>query len=426
MPDADHDPFEKRLTDVLRDTGTEFGTDQQMLAARGETHGRRLRLRRRAAVVVGGAAAVALVGMGGTLLLPAGQGDGVRQRSAAAAPVAPATPSPSPTHTPAETASKVVSGEELLRILEKLLPEGRISDNKDEGDTADRPRAKVLYDDGGGKAAVTVSLNRVKPGSMEARQATQCPDTMFIVYDTCTSTKLSDGSALMLLKRYESPKSRTDRKLWTADLMTPAGGYVGVQEWNSTGGLGAPATREQPPLDLNRLKALATAPELRAAADAMPVDARSAAEPDTGPVTPGGSISATLSRLVPHGIKIVRKSGADDDDFGYVVLDDGRGASLVQVNVQPDMRDVEKQLFGPDAKVLPDGTKVATHQQPGEKGIPGIVWWSVDTIRPDGRRVVISAFNSGAQDSPATRKTPVLTMKQLEAIATDPRWHPQD
>ncbi|MFF7903580.1 hypothetical protein ACIP4X_08320 [Streptomyces sp. NPDC088817] len=133
-----------------------------------------------------------------------------------------------------------------------------------------------------------------------------------------------------------------------------------------------------------------------------------------------------LSRLVPHGIEIVSRSGPDDDGFGYVVLDDGRGRSLVQVNVQPDMRDVEKQLFGPDAKVLPDGTKVATRKQPGEKGIPGIVWWSADTIRPDGRRVVISAFNSGAQNTPATRKDPVLTMKQLEAIATAPTWHPQD
>ncbi|MFE4416170.1 hypothetical protein [Streptomyces sp. NPDC056821] len=207
--------------------------------------------------------------------------------------------------------------------------------------------------------------------------------------------------------------------------MTPAGGYIGVQEWNSIGEPCSPVTREQPPLALDRLKALATGPELRAAADAMPVDHRAAAEPDTGPVTPGGSISATLSRLVPHGIKIVRKSGPGDDGFGYVVLDDGRGASLVQVNVQPDMRDVEGELFGPDAKVLPDGTKVVTHRQPGEKGIPGIVWWSVDTIRPDDRRVVISAFNSGAQNTPATRETPALTMKQLEAIATDPKWHPQ-
>ncbi|MGW0952003.1 hypothetical protein ACWCRF_00345 [Streptomyces sp. NPDC002405] len=424
MPDADHDPFEERLADVLRDTGTTFGTDQQTLAARGEAHGRRLRSRRRAAAVVGGAAAVALVGLGGALLLPGGQGDGVRQRSAAAGPSARAGATAPKTTALETTAATVMSGDELVRTLEKLLPKGRIS-NKDGGSTDHDSYASVVYDDGGGKAAVAVYLNRVQPGSQEARQTTQCPDKLFIVYDSCTSTKLSDGSALMLLKGYEYPNSRNGTKRWTADLVTPAGGHIGIQEWNSATEKDSPVSREQPPLDLPRLKALATAHELRAAADAMPLGDRPA-EPDPGPLTPGGSISAVLSRLVPPGIKIVSKSGPHDDGFGYVVLDDGRGTSLVQVNVQLDTRgDVDDELFGPDAEVLSDGTKVVTRRQSGEKGISGIVLWSVDTIRPDGRRVVISAFNSGAQNTPATREKPALTMKQLKAIATDPRWHPQ-
>ncbi|MFF4823574.1 hypothetical protein ACFY20_11125 [Streptomyces sp. NPDC001312] len=419
MPDADHDPFEERLADVLRDTGATFGTDQQALASRGEAHGRRLRTRRRAAAVVGGAAAVALVGLGGALLLPDGQGDGVRQRSAAA------EPPPRATAPAAETpAAAVMSGDELVRTVEKLLPEGRIS-NKAEGSMGYMPHATLVYDDGGGKAAVSVSLNRVQPRGPEARQTTQCPDKLFVVYDSCTSTKLSDGSVLMLLKGYEYPNSRKGTKRWTADLITSAGGHIGIQEWNSAAEKDSPVTREQPPLDLPQLKALATAHELRAAADALPLDDRPA-KPDPGPLTPGGSVSGVLSRLVPHGIKIVRKSGPDDDGFGYVVVDDGRGTSLVQVNVQLDTRnEFADELFGPDAKVLPDGTKVVTRRQSGEKGISGIVWWSVDTIRPDGRRVVISAFNSGAQNTPATRETPALTMKQLKAIATDPKWHPQ-
>ncbi|PZH03708.1 hypothetical protein C1I97_20105, partial [Streptomyces sp. NTH33] len=80
MPVADHDhdhdhepdPFEERFADALRGTGTAFGadgTDRQDLAARGEAHGRRMRSRRRTAVA-GTAAAVALVGLGGALLLP--------------------------------------------------------------------------------------------------------------------------------------------------------------------------------------------------------------------------------------------------------------------------------------------------------------------------------------------------------------------
>lgn len=48
--------------------------------------------------------------------------------------------------------------------------------------------------------------------------------------------------------------------------------------------------------------------------------------------------------------------------------------------------------------------------------------WTVDTIRKDGFRVVISAFNSGAQNTAATRATPALTMTQLKAIATSGKW----
>lgn len=105
-----------------------------------------------------------------------------------------------------------------------------------------------------------------------------------------------------------------------------------------------------------------------------------------------------------------------------MVLDDGKGQSLVQINVQPGMADVADALFGADAETLPDGTKVATRQEPGEKGGEGVVMWTVDTLRTDGLRVVISAFNSGAQHTAATRDTPALTMAQLKEIATSEKW----
>jgi hypothetical protein len=420
MPVADHDhdhepdTFEERFADALRHTGTTFGTDgtdRQDLVARGEAHGRRMRSRRLAAVA-GTAAAVALVGLGGALLLPGGQGEGGRQQAAADGP---------PPRSVSAAPRTVMSADDIVRTLEKLLPEGRLSSKDDHG-TAHGSYAQVVYDDGRGRAALVVSLDRVRPGSREARQTTQCPDKLFTAYDACTTTKLPDGSALMLLKGYEYPNSRSGTKRWTADLVTPAGGHVSVQEWNAAAEKDSPVTRKQPPLDLDQLTTLVTAHEWRTAVDALPVDEHSRAEPDTTPAAPRGSIPATLAALVPDGLEVVSKSPPDDDQFGYVVLDDGRGRSLVQVNVQPGMQDVEDQLFGPDAKVLPDGTKVATRKQPGEKGIPGIVWWSVDTLRPDGRRVVISAFNSGAQNTPATREAPVLTMEQLEAIATDRKW----
>ncbi len=94
----------------------------------------------------------------------------------------------------------------------------------------------------------------------------------------------------------------------------------------------------------------------------------------------------------------------------------------MQINVQPNMSDVERELFGSGAEVLPDGTKVVTHQGPGEKGGAGVVMWTADTIRTDGLRVVVSAFNSGSQNAAATRQTPALTIGQLKAIATSGKW----
>src|SRR5690606_5639079 len=57
-----------------------------------------------------------------------------------------------------------------------------------------------------------------------------------------------------------------------------------------------------------------------------------------------------------------------------------------------------------------------------EKGAEGVVMWTVDTVRPDGGRVVISAFNSGSQHESATRATPARTMKELRAVALAPEW----
>jgi hypothetical protein len=416
MPVEEHDPFEDRFASALRQAGGAFETDQHGLVTGGAARGRRLRRRR--AAVAGGVAAVALVGLGAPLVLPGGGTGGGRERSVAAAP---STPAASP------TAPAAMSADDLIRTLEKLLPKGRFSNEQGRGTHQDPgPYVQVVYDDGKGKSAIAVSLGRVQPGGQDARQSTECPDKVYIPYDACVTRTLPDGSKFMVLQGYEYPDRRVDTKLWTAELVTPKGQHVSVQEWNAAAEKGAPVSRDEPPLSPAQLQTLATAPEWRAAIDATPVDPRvsTAPEPSAPQGVPGGSVSSTLASLVPKGIKVVSKSGADPE-FGYVVLDDGRGASLVQVNDQADMADVEGQLFGSGARTLPDGTKVVTRKSPGEKGGAGVVMWTVDTIRPDGRRVVISAFNSGSQHAAATRTAPALTMKQLEAIATSTKWVPQ-
>ncbi|XUZ27149.1 hypothetical protein ACQVDT_20315 [Streptomyces sp. RMIT01] len=128
----------------------------------------------------------------------------------------------------------------------------------------------------------------------------------------------------------------------------------------------------------------------------------------------------TFRALLPEGLTVtdVTDSGGE---FASVVVDDGKGRSLVQINVQRDMRDVAGDLYG-DATTRPDGTLLATAKKPGEKGGAGVVMWTADSMRPDGMRIVVSAFNSGEQSSPATRKTPALTMDQLIALVISPEW----
>ncbi len=128
----------------------------------------------------------------------------------------------------------------------------------------------------------------------------------------------------------------------------------------------------------------------------------------------------TFRALLPDGLTVtdVTDSGGE---FASVVVNDGKGRSLVQINVQQDMRDVAHQLYG-DATTLPDGTLLATSKKPGEKGGTGVVMWTADSMRPDGMRVVVSAFNSGEQSSAATRKAPALTMDQLTALVISPEW----
>ena len=229
-----------------------------------------------------------------------------------------------------------------------------------------------------------------------------------------------------MVKGYEYPDRRVETKLWTANLITPDGHQVSVSEWNAAAEKDAPITRDEPPLSAEQLTTLAAAQDWRGIADALPDDPTRSRTPSQEPSLAQGdgrTIRQTLASLIPKGLKVVARGSDDgDDQFTYVVVDDGKGRSLVQINVQPGMGDVAGDLFGSGSETLSDGTRVAERQEPGEKGGAGVVMWTVDTLRTDGLRVVVSAFNSGSQQTAATRTAPALTMKQLRAIALSPKW----
>ncbi|MEU0741679.1 hypothetical protein [Streptomyces sp. NPDC006134] len=412
MPVDQHsDPFEDRLAAALRDTGAGFDADQNALTAAGRTRGRRLRLRRRAAVA-GGVAGIAMVGVGGVFLLPGDDAAGPQRSSTASAPTA------SPAQAP-----KSFSGDDLVRTLKGLLPEGRFSQETARG-SKERlgPAVRLVYDDGQGAAAIAVGLGRVEPGSEQARETTTCPDEVFVPHDACTTSRLPDGSVLMLFQGYEYPDRRVDTKWWNAELVTPQGQHVSVSEWNAPAQKDAEISRETPPLTPEQLKGIATAGVWRQVVDAIPKRPKDGPVPGVPRQVSGQAVGETLAGLLPDGVKVVSRGG-QESEYAYLVVDDGKGASMVQVNVQHGMADAADQLYG-SAETLPDGTRVTTRQGTGDDRVPGVVMWTADTLRPgtDGFRVVIGAFNNASAHGEPTRDTPALTLEQLREIALSPEW----
>ncbi|MFD6324499.1 hypothetical protein ACFWOL_16875 [Streptomyces sp. NPDC058442] len=415
--DQHSDPFEERLSSALHETGNAFEADRGALTDGGRARGRRMRVRRRAAVL-GGAAGIALVGVSGALLLPGGGNGGEDGRTSAASAASGAEVTADAQDTPAS-----VSGEELIRTLKGLLPDGEFSGEQGRGtDSVGGPFAQVVYDDGEGPAVVGVSLSRVEPGSPQAHEAIRCPDKVLTPHDRCDTSTLTDGSKFMVFKGYEYPDRRVDTRRWIAVLVTPQGQQISVSEWNSAAEKDAPISRPAPPLSASQLEEIATAPQWRAAIGAVPEKAETPSAESSAPPQHADdpAVRETFAGLVPDRVEVVSKGG-QGSGYAYLVLDDGKGKSFVQVNVQPDMSDVAHQLYG-SAETLDDGTMVATRQGPGDERSAGVVMWTVDTMRADGRRVVVSAFNTGAQHEDATRDIPALSMKELRAIALSPRW----
>ncbi|MFE4855725.1 hypothetical protein [Streptomyces sp. NPDC056670] len=408
-------PFEDRLGEAMHHTGDSFELDgRRDLVESGLVRGRRRLARRRTAAVTGSVLALATVGLGGAYasgLVGGEDGHGGGGASVAA-----------PTH-PAQAVAGKVGGARMVELLKSLLPKGDVSEEQGSGPGdpapserpgAAAPTASVVFDDGKGAGAIALSVSRADPAAESSGQQVACPAKAFVDFDACTAEKLGDGSRLMLFQGYEYPDRREPTKRWRAVLLTPKGALVDVSEWNAPSEKGAATTRDTPPLGLAQLKALATSPQWLAVADGLGEAPKQGRPADTG-----GAIEKQLIALFPagRGLKVVDRG--NQDGFAFAVVDDGKGSSLVQINVQSRMSDVTPQG---ELSTLPDGTRIGLDKQPGEKGGAGVVTWTADTVRPDGFRVVVSAFNTGNQSKPATRAEPALTLDELRTIALDPHW----
>ncbi|MEV7276792.1 hypothetical protein [Streptomyces sp. NPDC093111] len=427
--------FEEELGAVLRRTGDGFVTDDRReLASGGLTRGRRRMLRRRLAMTGGGLAlaGIALGGSyGGSLLGGLGGGD-VGAVGSVGGVSAPAAPEPGADGTGGGQAEqgRGKPGDEpripvadLAAVLKANTPAGtwEIQDPQGRGQSV-----AAVYDDGKGKAAVTVGLYRAD-GAWSADQM-QCPDKAAVPYDRCVAGKTADGSRLLIVQGYEYPDKRVETKNWRALLQTKEGFIVDASEYNAAAEKDSPITRENPPFSGTQLKALVTAAGWRPLLKQLPPPAT---KPGGGSGTTepaahepsAAAVQATLRSLLPkdRGLRVVGKGG--EGSYAYLVVDDGKGRSLVQINVQPGMTGIRGDVFGvPGVTTEADGTLVSLSERPGEKGGEGVVWWSADTLALDDFRVVVSAFNSGTQHDAATRTEPALTTEQMKTIALSPKW----
>lgn len=416
--EKDRDAFEGGLGAAMKEEAEAFSVAGRPLVDGGITRGRRRMVLRRSATVTGSVAALALIGLGGSYVTG---GIGTSQGGGNGAAVG----ARSSENTGEATGSS--PEQQVISTLEELLPEAKLSKQPSGGGTpagvrkrSSQSSAAVVYDDGHGKAALSVSLGRQNPKEV-AEGDLACPDKNFTPFETCSAKTLTDGSRLVLFKGWEYPDRREETRWWYADLLTPEGYRISVHEWNAPAEKGAGVSRPAPPLSLDRMKGLAQAEEWRPLLASLPEPEASAPRPPAPEGLSGDAILSRLTELLPEGLT-VKESGKQEAEYAYVVVDDGQGKSFVQINVQPGMSDVAATLFGSDAEVLDDGTKVVTHQGPGEKGGAGVKMREVDTIRPDGLRVVISAFNAANQNEAASREEPALTLDQLKKIATSEVW----
>ncbi|MFD3661988.1 hypothetical protein ACFWVF_15525 [Streptomyces sp. NPDC058659] len=418
-----HEGFEEELGAILRSTGEGFSVDgRRELVAGGLTRGRRRLVRRRLAVT-GGALALAAVGIGGvyggSLLGPGGK--------ATAAGVAAAPKPTSDTALPTEPSQAEkrrqaqIPVKDIAAVIQANTPAGNWQfDNLDGAGHA----ALGIYDDGNGKAAVSVGLYRSGGDGEAGAGQVECPSKVHVDFDTCTTDRLPGGDRLMVIQGYEYPDRREETKNWRAVLLTKDGFLVDASEYNAAAQKGAAISRENPPFTAAQLKALVTSEDWRPLLRQLPTREQVEVSPGEAqrPAEPRGeAVQATLRSLLPKGLKVTDKGG--EGEYGFLVVDDGNGKSFVQINVQPNMKGAADSIFGSgDVTVLPDGRKVKLTQQPGEKGGSGVVMWTADTITHTGFRVVVSGFNTGAQHEPATRAEPALSIEQLKAIALSPKW----
>ncbi|MEU4095922.1 hypothetical protein [Streptomyces sp. NPDC026673] len=147
-------------------------------------------------------------------------------------------------------------------------------------------------------------------------------------------------------------------------------------------------------------------------------------------------LSIILQDMLPTGKAVALPTEAESrraKNFG-ISYDDGHGAVRIVVSLQrvPDLNSSELTRCplisrSPTSRctrsVNVDGSVLVLNQEYEGVQEVGVQRWSAVATSKDGRQTVISEWNRASeQEDMPSRPNPSLSLKQLEAIATDRRW----
>ncbi|MGW4382401.1 hypothetical protein [Kitasatospora sp. NPDC004531] len=394
MPALPEQDFEDRLGRVFRETGESFVADAPLLVLGGADRGRRRQRRR--LTLVASVAVVAACGVTAGVLPTVLSTDGI-------GPAAPAVAPPSASATPAG-ALIPQEAHMVSAVAERLPPGVRIvrSDGSTAGSAAipsTRAWAEMTLDDGGGESLLAVTVSQVDEGWPQPCTAPE------IVPDAeCRGEVRPDGSAVSIVEYSSGGKdpNRHNGITW----VTPDGMKVIAISYNFGRKTGE-WTRPAPLLDIAQLRALVTDPGWRTF------------EASVRRTLPKYSADTPVQRpdLLPPDLKVVAVTTGPEQT---VTLADGN--RTVVLRYQEEQAEESAQAWFADAPELPDGSRVrsvADRPVPGSQGSTESV---VDLLRPDGRRIRVTAVNPAGTGHPDAGREPLLTLDRLTAIASCPGW----
>ncbi|WP_326651634.1 hypothetical protein [Streptomyces sp. NBC_01750] len=391
-------PFEDELGDALRRTGEAFRpAGGSALVDGGLARGRRRLARRRVSAVAGSALTVAVVAST-ALYLGGSFGGDTADRAADPVP-------------PAGSGHFKVTADEMKNILQNGMERAGIGvvrpklQGNGSSDPAKAATSSIVFEDGWGGAAVALSVRRVEPGDPKLKKLITCPPQKGSPYEECTT---QPGNRAV--KGYTDAGKAGGIKKWAVTMVSSNGYLIELATNNVKGENGESPGGRNPRMAPGKLRHLALFVE---------GSFTTAGEPNPfGDVKPGsraepGDMLPILKSLLPKRLKVYSE-GATGADGRVVVVDENTG----------DRTYIEAvRTAGGEAvwtETRPDGLKLAAVEKAGAH--PGVLHRQVDTFRPNGLTIQVSAYNAPTPNSLKSGKKPLITMAELKAIATDPVW----